>query len=692
VDKVADLLVRFRKAILIAFIAAAALSALLALGVEVNYDLTQYLPQDSNTAEAMDRLEKEFGYPEIGTVMVRDISIPNALAIKKEIESIDGVSLVIWLDDVADITQPIEFLDSETTESYYKGSNALFQVTYFENGYSPLTTDAIDNIRAMLTERVGEEKFAVGGPQVASKALAETTEREVLSISIVAVIIILVILLLLTDSWLAPFLYLGVIGAAVVINMGTNIFIGEISNVTQSTQAMLQLAISMDYSIFLFERFSLERENGATVTEAVKTAIKKSVSAISGSSLTTIAGFLALWFMDYGIGFDLGRVLVKGIIISLFSIMTLLPVLILFTAPLLEKLRHRSLMPSLNGFAKIVLKGKYLFIVLCILIMVPSFLAQRSNDFLYGEAGINQEGSEIYEEEQEITEVFGEQNQAVLLVPKGKVVSEVALAKELQGKDYIKSVQSISSFADPGIPREFLPGRLTDNFVSDDYARMVLMLSVPTESDETFEAMEDMEKTISEHFEEYYLAGNSTAIYDIKQVVETDYETVNTISIVAVMFIILVVFRSLSLPLILTFVIEISIWMNMSIPYFAGNTMSFVGYMIVSSVQLGATIDYAILLADRYLEYREILPKRDAVLEAISTSGGSILTSFLILGTAGLSLGIVSQTAAISELGTLIGRGAFMSGIMVLILLPQLLVILDPLILKTTLRGKKKAD
>jgi len=472
--------------------------------------------------------------------------------------------------------------------------------------------------------------------------------------------------------------------------MGSNIFVGRISNVTQSTQAILQMAISMDYSIFLFERFMFERENGASVTEAVKTAVKKSVVSLSGSSLTTIAGFLALWFMDYGIGFDLGRVLVKGIVISLFTIMTLLPVLILFTAPLLEKLRHRSLMPGLEGFARTVLKGRYIFIVLCFLVMVPAFLAQSRNDFLYGEAGINKEGTEIFDEGKEITDIFGEQNQVVLLVPKGSVASETALADDLGDKEYVKSLQSIPTLADPAIPREILPGELTDNFASDEYVRMIIMLDVPSESEETFAAVEDLKNTISGYYDEYYLAGSSTAIYDIKQVVETDYNTVNTISILSVMFIILIVFRSLSLPFILTFVIEISIWINMSIPYFAGNTLSFVGYLIVSSVQLGATIDYAILLADRYLEYREILPKRDAAMKAVSTSGGSGFTSFLILGTAGLSLGIVSQTAAISELGTLIGRGAFMSGVMVLILLPQLLVIFDPVIMRTTLRGRKK--
>lgn len=689
-DRFAGLVVRYRKAILIFFVVATALSVLLALGVEVNYDLTQYLPQDSITTKAMDKLESEFGYPEIGTVMVRDISIPGALAIKGDIEAIDGVSQVLWLDDIADITQPIEFLDPNMTESYYKDGNALFQVTYFENGYSPVTADAIDSIRAMLTEKVGEERFALGGPQVASKALVETTEREVLVISAVAVVIVLIILLLLTDSWLAPFLYLISIGVAVLINMGSNIFVGRISNVTQSTQAILQMAISMDYSIFLFERFMFERENGASVTEAVKTAVKKSVVSLSGSSLTTIAGFLALWFMDYGIGFDLGRVLVKGIVISLFTIMTLLPVLILFTAPLLEKLRHRSLMPGLEGFARTVLKGRYIFIVLCFLVMVPAFLAQSRNDFLYGEAGINKEGTEIFDEGKEITDIFGEQNQVVLLVPKGSVASETALADDLGDKEYVKSLQSIPTLADPAIPREILPGELTDNFASDEYVRMIIMLDVPSESEETFAAVEDLKNTISGYYDEYYLAGSSTAIYDIKQVVETDYNTVNTISILSVMFIILIVFRSLSLPFILTFVIEISIWINMSIPYFAGNTLSFVGYLIVSSVQLGATIDYAILLADRYLEYREILPKRDAAMKAVSTSGGSVFTSFLILGTAGLSLGIVSQTAAISELGTLIGRGAFMSGVMVLILLPQLLVIFDPVIMRTTLRGRKK--
>lgn len=689
--RIAEAVVRFHKVILVVFIVAAVICVLLALGVKVNYDMTKYLPQDSNLAKSVEVLEDSFGYPEVGTVMLRDLSIPQVIQLKEEIEELDGVYQVMWLDDVADITQPIEFLDSDLTDIYYKDGNALLQITYFENGYSPLTSKTINTIRNILTDRVGEDGYAMGGSQFASKALAETADKEVTRISIIVALLILIILLLLTDSWLAPVLYLGVIGVAVIINMGTNIFFGEISNVSQSTQAILQLAISMDYSIFLFERFSSERASGAIVEDAVKTAIMKSTTALAGSSITTVAGFLALWFMDYGIGFDLGRVLVKGILISLISVMTLLPVLIKLTAPLLEKSSHRSLLPRLRGYARFTQKAKLMFIGLCILLMIPAFLAQQNNNFIYGETGINREGSDIYEEELMISGVFGEQNQAVIMVPLGHFESEAELSEVLGKKDYVKSVQSISALADPAIPIEFLPTELTENFVSEDYARIILMLDVPLESEETFGAVEDLENTISEYYEEYYLAGNSTAIYDIKQVVETDYQTVNTISIIAVMLIILFVFRSLSLPFILTFVIEVAIWLNMAIPYFAGSTLSFVGYLIISSVQLGATIDYAILLTDRYMEFRETLPKREAAIEAVVSAGGSIFTSFLILGSAGLSLGFISQTAAISELGILIGRGAFISGIMVLTLLPALLVLFDGAIMRTTLTSEKLA-
>lgn len=689
-ERIAEAVVRFRKGILVLFIIAAVVCMFLSLGVKINYDMTEYLPKDSNLAKSVEVLKENFGNTEVGTVMLRGLSIPQVIQIKEEIEGIEGVYQVMWLDDVVDITQPIEFIDPGIAENYYIDGNALLQITYFENGYSPLTGKAIDNIREMLSDRIGADGFAMGGSQFAAKALVETADKEVTKISIVAALLILVILLLLTNSWLAPVLYLGVIGVAVAINMGTNIFFGEISNVSHSTQAILQLAISMDYSIFLFERFTSERSGGASVEEAVKAAVRKSTIALAGSSLTTVAGFLALWFMDYGIGFDLGRVLVKGIIISLISVMTLLPVLILFTAPLLEKTGHRSLLPRLNGYAKITQKVKYAFIGLCIVLLIPAFLAQQNNNFIFGETGINREGSDIYEEEQLINSAFGKQNQVVIMVSKGHAVAEIALSEVLEGKDYVKSVQSISTLADPAIPVEFLPSELTENFLSGDFARIILWMDVPVESDETFAAVEDLEGTVSEYYDEYYLAGNSTAIYDIKQVVETDYGIVNTLSIVAVMLIILVVFRSLSIPLILTFVIEAAIWINMSVPYFTGSTLSFVGYLIISSVQLGATIDYAILLADRYLEHRETLPKREAAIEAVSSAGGSIFTSFLILASAGLSLGFISQTAAISELGILIGRGAFISGIMVLTLLPELLVMFDGIIMKTTLRPKRR--
>ena len=681
--RLAEIIIKKRIIILVVFAVAAVISAFFISSVQVNYNLSEYLPQDMTTRRSLDVMEKEFSLSGTARVMVEDVSLPEASGLKELIEAVKGIKSVIWLDDVADIHKPLEFLDQKTVESYYKDKTALYYVEFSEDDYSLNTGKAVSEIQSIIGDR-----GRMSGSAVNTKAMRENTIKEVVSAAIIAAPLILLILLLTTQSWFEPIIYLLVLGISVLINMGTNAIFGRISFITQSTAALLQFAISMDYSIFILHRFLEERNRGLGVFEAMKEAIIHSFSSIGASCLTTVAGFVALMFMRYQIGLDMGLVLGKGIILSLISVVFLLPGLTILTYKLIEGSHHKSFLPSLAGIGRGIFRFRYVLLALMVLILVPTYLAQTSNSFLYGEAAITTSAeTDTGKQQKRIEEIFGIYNPTVLMVPKGDIPAESQLARDLESKEYISSVQALVTLADPSIPQEILPDKVIKNFTSENYSRMIINMNLPVESTATFSAVDEINSMVRAYYgNQYYLLGSSTSVSDIKQVVDKDFVIVNLISIAAVALIILFTFRSITLPFLLILVIEASIWINMSIPYFTDDSFSFIGYMIVSAVQLGATIDYAILISNRYMHNRVTLGKKESAIKAISDSGWSVITSALVLFVAGMGVGIASSIRGVSELGLLIGRGGALSGLMVLVMLPQILMLFDGLIHKTTLK------
>ena len=682
-NRLAETIINKRTIILVAFVLFAIISACFIPSVQVNYNLSEYLPQDMTTSRAMDVMEKEFSLTGTARVMVDDVSLPEATALKERIEAVNGVKSVIWLDDVADIHKPLEFLDQKTVKDYYKEKTAIYYVEFSEDDYSLNTGKAVSEIQSVIGN-----KGSMGGSAVNTKAMRENTIKEILSATAIAAPLILLILLLTTQSWFEPVIYLLVLGISVLINMGTNAIFGRISFITNSSAAILQFAISMDYSIFVLHRFIEERNRGLGVHEAMKEAIVHSFSSIGASCLTTVAGFVALMFMRYHIGMDMGLVLGKGVILSLISVIFLLPGVTILTYKLIEGSRHKSFLPSLTGIAKGIFKFRYVLLVIMGLLLVPTYLAQKSNSFLYGESAITTSAeTKVGKQQNKIEGRYGIYNPAVLMIPKGDISAETGLARDLEKKEYVSSVQALVTLADPTIPREILPDNVIENFTSENYSRMIINLNLPVESAATFKAVGEINSMVRTYYgDKYYLLGSSTSVSDIKQVVDKDFNIVNLISIAAVALIILITFRSISLPLLLILVIEASIWINMSIPYFMDDSFSFIGYMIVSAVQLGATIDYAILIANRYMHNRVTLGKKDSAVKALGDSGWSVITSALVLFVAGMGVSIVSSIRGVSELGLLIGRGGALSGLMVLVMLPQILILFDGLIHKTTMK------
>jgi hypothetical protein len=653
-----------------------AVSILLIPLISVNYDMRVYLPEDSHTSESLKLLEQTFGIKGSAQVMMPASSIRQALDYKNRLLEIEGVESVFFLDDLVDLKQPYDLLDQKQAASFYKDGRALFTLSFEHDDYSPQTSQALSEIREIL----GEDAV-LAGPAVRTANMSSSIGRELLIIMAVIIPLFLIVLLLFTHSFAEAILFLVVIGTAVVINIGTNSFFPHISFMTHLSVAVLQLAISMDYSIFLLHRFGEERQTCPDLQTAMIRAVRGAIAPITASALTTMAGFLALLAMRYSLGRDLGLVLSKGILLSLISVLTLLPVLTLTFIKAIDKTTHRNLLPTFRHSARHTIRLRYVILPIWLALAIFALFGQGSNRFIYGESAIMaSEGSRVEQDQTLIEDVFGKSNPLLIILPAGQPAAEYRLSEELMELPAVTTVQSLSTLSDPALPRELLPDQVLSNFESGGYSRLILNLATAEESPRAFAAVDQIREIAISYYPQAAVFGSTTSVSDIRQVVETDYTLVNWLSILAVGLILLVTFKSILLPAILVIVIESAIWLNMSIPYFSGKPLSFIGYMIVSSVQLGATIDYAILLTSRFRERRLISPRRQAGREAIELSGGSILMSSGILALAGMAVWAVSSIEGISELGLLIGRGAILSGVMVLFVLPQLLVLMDWLI------------
>ncbi len=679
--KLSQLIIKHKKIVLLIFSVLAVAGGLLATRIFVNYDMVDYLPEDAQSTIAISIIEEEFvGDTPNARVMLKDVTIQEALAYKEKLSVIPGVSSVSWLDDVLGknvlMTTPLEFLDASIIENYYKNSHALLSVS-IESGQESAAVNSIYDL-------VGENG-AVGGDAANAAAFQAMSESEVFAAMAYVIPIILIILILSTTSWIEPLLFLITIGVAVIINMGTFAFFGETSYITQTVTPILQLAVSMDYAIFLLHSF-YEYRTAYEPKEAMRLAMKRALPTVAASAATTVIGFLALLFMRFGIGSDLGIHLAKGVLLSFLSVMIFLPALTLASYKLLDKTKHKSLIPNFHKVSKGLLKIRIPFLILALVVIIPCFLAQSETPYLYGTGGTAQ-GSRAETDTSLIEATFGKENPLVLLVPKETPGKEAKLNDELASIPHVTSVVSFVTAVGAEIPPQYIPQEVLDQFYSRHYARIILYTDMPEEGDQAFDTVQSVLDAADRHYDTYYLTGQSATLFDMKSVVETDTSIVNLVAIIGIFIVILLAFRSLVVPLLLVFTIETAIWINLSFAYFTDNTLSFIGYLIISTVQLGATVDYAILLTNHYLMDRKSLPKKEAMLKTLSDNLAAILVSAGILAAAGFTLAATSGNPIVSELGTLLGRGTVLSFVMVVCVLPALLIIFDKIIEKTTLNN-----
>lgn len=649
--------------------------------VGINYNMTDYLPPEASSTIVLEVMKDEFGeaLPNCN-VRVEDVSIQEGLQIKQQLSKLEGIEDVKWLDDVVDMKKSLEVQDQDMVDDYYKDGNALFSVA-IADGQEKAT---IEQIQELLGENTLMSGAAVEQADAQKLAISQTLK----AICVLAPLIIL-ILMLATTSWIEPFIYLLAIGAAALINLGSEVFRGEISYVTLAVAPILQLAVSLDYAIFLSHSFQKHRLTAKNDAQAMKFAMKESMKSILASALTTIFGFVALTLMDFRIGPDMGISLVKGVILSFISCMTFLPAAILLLNKWIDKTRHRSFMPSFKGAGKVAVRISVPAAVIMILICLICYPAQKKNHFTYGTSDEPTKAAQIIDKE------FGQKNTMVLLVPNTDRTKEKLLCEDIESMNPVTQVLSYTMQVGEKIPPEYFSDEIREQFYGENYARIIIYSELPDESEESFALVENVRNTAMKYYgDDVLYAGQSANLYDMKTTVERDNKIVNLVTLIAIYLILMFMTKSWLIPIPLILVIKASIWVNMAIPYFTGSNLLYLGYLVVSTVQMGATIDYAILLTNNYLKNRKKFPMKQALQETMGETISSVLVSATVLAIAGFALAFASSNSMVVSLGILIGRGALLPLVLVNLCLPAFLMLIDKLIPITTwkagfFKGKK---
>ena len=645
--------------------------------IEVNYNINDYLPKNSDSTVSLDKMKEEYDelIPNL-RVMLEDVTINETLDMIKKIEAVPGVQNVVWLDDFESVMKPMAFMDAENLENYYKNNNALMNITVQE--------DSIISATEEIRKIIGDDNKMTGS--AVNTAIATTNSvSEIRVVTIVGVLFTILILILTTESWIEPVIILIGLLVSIVINAGTNLIFGEISFVTNAAGNILLLAVSLDYTVFVLHRYKEEKKNYYDHVMAMEKALEVSFSSILSSALTTIIGFLALIFMQFRIGPDLGLALAKGVFISLVTEFTLMPIVILKMDNLIEKTEHKKFVPSFKKFGEFVLKHKNANLVIFFIIMIPCFLASKNNAYYFGNSHIYGVDTKLGRDTVAIENEFGKSDTYVLLLPKGDLEKERKLSSDLKNIDEVSNIISYVDTVGETIPENFIDGDSLKKLNSKNYTRMIVSVNADYEGEDTIKLIEKVKETANRYYgDDYYLAGEGISTYDLKKTVMDDMNVVNIIAIVAVFIVLLLSKKSLLIPVILVSAIETAIFINMSVPYFRSTTIFYIAYLIISSIQLGATVDYAILLTERYCEMRETLDRRDSIKTTLEKVSVSILTSALTMIIVGFLLGKFSTHGLISQLGYLLSVGTTASVIIVLFVLPGLLYMFDGLIQKTT--------
>ena len=676
--------VKFRIPIIILALILAVPSVLGMIGTRINYDMLDYLPDTMDTVVGQQKLMDDFGKGAFSFIIVEDMPDKDVSALKQKIEKVDHVETVLWYDSLVDISVPKELLP-EKIYNEFNTKNATMLAVFFNTSTSAdITMDAVREIRSIA----GKQCF-VSGMSALVTDLKDLCEKEEPIYVAIAVVLAAVAMVVFLDGWLVPFVFLASIGLMILLNLGTNYFFGEVSYITKALSAVLQLAVTMDYSIFLWHSYNEEREHFDDHKKAMEVAISKTLTSVVGSSLTTVAGFAALCFMTFTLGRDLGIVMAKGVILGVIGCVTVLPSMILVLDKPLHATRHRPLLPDMNGLARGVVKIFPVFLIIFALLIVPSLYGyQKTNDEVYYDMGqCLPEDMEYVIANSKLSEDFNIASTHMILIDAKTDPKQVRnMCSEMEKVDGVKYVLGLESVIGSRVPEEVLPVRLTKVLKSYNLELLLVNSSYKVASDKVNAQINELNTILKKYDQNGMLIGEAPCMKDMIETTNHDFQVVNAVSIVAIFVIILLVERSISLPFILIAVIELAIFINLGLPHYLGQSLPFIAPICISTIQLGATVDYAILMTTRYKAERIALkPKAQAVQIALATSIPSIIVSGMGLFAATFGVAIYSDIDIISSMCMLMARGAIISMLLVIFILPALLMLCDRLICATTL-------
>ena len=682
------IIVKYRK-IILALAALLLIPAIIGfLNTKVNYDMLNYLPDSMDTVKGQKALLDEFGKGAFSMVITEDLNNEQIASLEQDLKTVPHVTTVLGLGTLENSNLPAEILPSNIYDTFKKGNESLIAVFFDTSTSADETIHAIKEIR----QKVDSHAY-VSGMSAFVTDLRNLSESEQIYYIIIGVILALIVMFALLDNWLAPLLFLISIGVMVLYNLGTNIFLGQISYLTKALSAVLQLAVTMDYSIFLWHSYREHLEQTKDPEKSMASAIKATLSSVIGSSATTVAGFIALCFMTFTLGLDLGLVMAKGVILGVIGSVTILPALILTFNKTLIKLDHKSILGTFDKTAKFIINIFPVFIIAFIAI-IPPFLYgyQQTNQNVYYDISRSLPSDmDFAVANKKLTENFGLSNVHMILTDANLDTNKaIDLTNSLKNIGGIKSVLNLESVIGDQIPAEILPESIVNLTKSDQHELTLAVSEYKTASPEMTTQINDLKDTIKQYDDTAYLVGEASLTQDMIDLTSHDFQVVNTISIIAIFIIIALVTNSISLPVILIAVIESAIFINLGLPFYTGTELSFITPICISTIQLGATVDYAILLTTRYK--RERLNGRDskkAAFIAVKTSLPSIIVSGAVLFAATIGVAIYSRADMISSMCMLMARGAIISIVLVPTILPSLLIFADPLIIRTTLGMKK---
>ena len=655
----------------------------------INYDMLDYLPEDMETVVGQNELLADFGKGAFSLIVVEDMPAKDVAALRKRIEAVEHVDSVVWYDTVADLSVPMEILPEKIYNEFNNGNATMLAVFFDSSTSADVTMDAIREIRSLA----GKQCFVTGMSALVTD-LKDLCEREEPIYVALAVACACLAMMLLLDSWLAPLIFLASIGICIVINLGSNYFLGEISYITKALSAVLQLAVTMDYSIFLWNSYNEQRTHIEDKNEAMAKAIHETFVSVLGSSITTIAGFIALCFMSFTMGRDLGIVMAKGVLLGVIGCVTVLPSLILLFDRPLQKTRHKALIRNANGFARKITKAFPVFLAVFVALAIPAYMGYaKTNEEVYYDMGqcLPQDIDYVIAHSK-LTDDFDIASTHMLLVDANLPSRDVRnMKREMEQVDGVKYVLSLESVVGSRVPEEVLPDSVRSILKSDRWELMLINSEYKVASDAVNDQIDSLNAILKKYDPSGMLIGEAPCTKDMIETTGHDFQVVNLFSIIAIFVIILLVEKSLSLPVILIAVIELAIFINLGLPHYLGQSLPFIAPICISTIQLGATVDYAILMTTRYKAERVSgKSKYEAVSTALATSVPSIIVSSMGLFAATFGVAVYSNIDIVSSMCMLMARGALISVVCVILMLPAFLMLLDGVVRHTTLNMKVK--